>query len=395
MVIEIIPKARSEFNDLATLNIKFRRGNLSTPNRIVNRHDLNAKDKIGADIPLTRISKSFIIQENINHKILNDILNKNGFMSELLIKYLSIVHRLDPTTCIFLYPNLPNELYNFLIENKKYEEFVKFFSDLASLLKLDSIIFPTFNHIEAIIAIIRKKQLQLIPSIKLKNEISIFRKEFEQCIKFGHNDIPLIGLQFATFPYANLSYNMVMDNLDKIHEKNQGIMMLNTLRAIPNHNVSAPHYSTLLTADLVAETFSDKFGRNKNRLQISIEEKIEKIPSKKIRFFCRNDLSTPITNEGILNKINLETELSVFQNDRNLRNFLEDLLYDKIDDNKIWKKNIPRYLSRVHENVQSHDELEILRENIDSNSALDYLNEKKDMNSVLSDHMKERKKIKL
>lgn len=52
MVISIEPRNRSEFNDLATLSILHSKGKVETPNRLVNRHDLNAKNAIGADIPL-------------------------------------------------------------------------------------------------------------------------------------------------------------------------------------------------------------------------------------------------------------------------------------------------------------------------------------------------------
>jgi len=52
MVISITPHARDNFNDLSTLTIKHANGKIDTPNRLVNRYDLNAKNEIGADIPL-------------------------------------------------------------------------------------------------------------------------------------------------------------------------------------------------------------------------------------------------------------------------------------------------------------------------------------------------------
>jgi len=76
MVISVTPNERDKFNDLSTLKIKHAKGILETPNRLVNRYDLNAKDQIGADIPLTRTSKSFIVQENINPEKTQFCLNK-------------------------------------------------------------------------------------------------------------------------------------------------------------------------------------------------------------------------------------------------------------------------------------------------------------------------------
>lgn len=86
MVISIQPRSRSEFNDLATLSISHSKGKVETPNRLVNRHDLNAKNAIGADIPLTRTSKTFILQEIVNSKKLENILNINGYLNQVFLR---------------------------------------------------------------------------------------------------------------------------------------------------------------------------------------------------------------------------------------------------------------------------------------------------------------------
>ena len=106
MVISIVPHSRDNFNDLSTLSLKHNNGIVETPNRIVNRYDLNAKNEIGTDIPLTRISKSFMIQESINPAKLNDILTKNGYLGELLGKFRPIQNRIDPDSLALLYPSL-------------------------------------------------------------------------------------------------------------------------------------------------------------------------------------------------------------------------------------------------------------------------------------------------
>jgi hypothetical protein len=95
MVISVHPRSRANFNDLATLKINHSKGSAETPNRVVNRHDLNAKDEIGADIPLTRTSKSFIIQEIINPEKLEYILTKNGYLGQMFSKLNRLTNRVD------------------------------------------------------------------------------------------------------------------------------------------------------------------------------------------------------------------------------------------------------------------------------------------------------------
>jgi len=101
MVISVTPNERDEFNNLSTLKIRHAKGIIETPNRLVNRYDLNAKDQIGADIPLTRTSKSFIVQENINPEKLNFVLTKNGYLGEVLGKIRPILSRIDSESLVF------------------------------------------------------------------------------------------------------------------------------------------------------------------------------------------------------------------------------------------------------------------------------------------------------
>ena len=127
MVIYITPHARDTFNDLSTLTIKHTNGRIDTPNRLVNRYDLNAKNAIGADIPLTRVSKSFMIQESINPNKLHNILTKNGYLGELLNKLRPIQNRIVPDSLILLYPSLTAESVKQLDTQKKKVEFTRFF----------------------------------------------------------------------------------------------------------------------------------------------------------------------------------------------------------------------------------------------------------------------------
>src|SRR5436189_2026577 len=108
MGLEILPKGRdSNFHDLATLEIKYSKGVLETPNRFVNRHDLNAKDNLGADIPLTSISKTFMLQENVDPLKLKLILTENGYLGKVLYKTKGFVERVDTSkSLVLLYPHL-------------------------------------------------------------------------------------------------------------------------------------------------------------------------------------------------------------------------------------------------------------------------------------------------
>ena len=382
MVISITPHARDSFNDLSTLTIKHTNGKIDTPNRLVNRYDLNAKNAIGADIPLTRISKSFMIQESLNPKKLHNVLTKNGYLGEFLAKFHPIQSRIDSDSLTLLYPSLTAESVEKLDTRKKKIEFIRFFCNLANQLRLESIVLPAIDNLIEMYSQVSNHGLQLIPVLELKNETSIFEKQMEICQNIGNRDIPLIALKFAQYPHANKTYDYIMDNLEKIHDKRkQGIMMVDTPRALfsdTNPNVSAPHYGSFFIADLIVERYAGPARGNLN---------------KSARVFCKNDLITPKT-EFIDNKFDVEQEKQVFSNDPKLEKLFEKMATNKLKEED-WKNNRPRYLSRVHENVQTRSEFKNLHDNIESNSTKDYLGEKHDMNSVVRKHLEPRFQKKL
>jgi hypothetical protein len=331
MVISITPHSRDNFNDLSTLTIKHSHGKIETPNRLVNRYDLNAKNEIGTDTPLTRISKSFMIQENINPEKLHNVLTKNGFLGESLAKFHPIKNRVDPDSLNLFYPSLTSESMDSLDTRKKKFDYLRFYCNVANQLGLESIVLPTIDNIIEMNAYVAKQGLQLIPVLDLREETMNFEKQLEMCRSIGNQNIPLIALKFAQYPKANKTYDLIMDNFDAIHEKHQGIMMVDTQRALysdSNYNVSAPHYGSFLTADLVVEGYTGSGGGN---------------TKKSVRLFCKDDLVTP-TIQPSGNKFDVQTEKQVFRNDPQL-----EQLFEKIATNKLkeadWKNNRPKYLS--------------------------------------------------
>jgi hypothetical protein len=64
------------------------------------------------------------------------------------------------------------------------------------------------------------------------------------------------GNKFSSYKNANKAYDLVMDDLDALHEDKQATMMVDIPRFLqPSDclNVSAPHYSSFFMSDIVAE----------------------------------------------------------------------------------------------------------------------------------------------
>ena len=383
MVISIRPQGRDEFNDLATLKIEYSKGKIATPSRTINKHDMNAKNMIGADIPLTSSSHPLVVQENIDPDILNSILTVNGYLGQMLYRIKKLALRTRTTQpLIFLYPSLTKGSTLQLDTVKKINDFSRFFCDLAQQLNLETVLLPRIGNFQTQINLAEKRNLQLIPVIDLGEETSILTEHFNECRAAEAENVPILAFKFYSFPSANIGYNLVMDNLDEIHEDRQATMFVETDRTLPSHplNVSAPHYGPFFFADLITEKYSGRAFKKK---------KSEKETMKKnVRLFCKNDLVATTIEKSFLTsgKFDLDEEKELFSNDKQLQDLFVKVVEgeaDKLD----WKKNRPRYLARVHENLRARDELEIFQKDIDSNSAKEYLSEKPDMNSVVTDHM--------
>jgi hypothetical protein len=382
MVISLSPSGRdSKFNDLATLKIKHTKGSFTTPNRLVTKNDHTAKDEIGADIPLTRTSQSFMVQENIDSELLDRILNENGFLQKVLSKTSSWSQKIgNKNSLVFLYPHLTKDAAKILDTSIKRKKFSKFFGNLAISLGLESILVPVLGEIEEVTSAIDLNKLQIIPVIDLQEETEVFSKKFEDCKELSAEDNPLMAFKFAPYPKANIAYDTIMEDFEKIHEKSKGVMIVDAERNLKysnQPNVSGPHYGSLIMADLIAERYKAGGGGKK--------------PTS-VRLFCKNDLVTiPNVSNNIEEKFDLKSEKQVFKNDSKMQELLERIVNDQITDVD-WKHNRPSYLSRVHENARTRPEFDSLQKNIDSETTLDYIEEKKDMGTVIKDHLKERLK---
>jgi len=380
MVITIAPHGRdSKFNDLATLTIRHTKGSFATPNRIVNKHDHAAKDAIGANIPLTRTSNSFIIQENVDPEILNNIFTKNGYLNQMLTKTKSWAEKVgNKNALILLYPNLTKDAIKELDTPIKRKKFSKFFSNLSLELGIETVMIPILNTFEEIKPSVNLEKLQIIPVVDLQDKTEDFTKKFEAINNEAAEDIPIMAFKFAPYPKANLSYDLIMDKFDKIHEKHKAIMIVNSeryLRSSNSLNVSSPHYGSFIIGDLVAERFITVRGSS---------------TSKSVRLFCKNDLvNIPNNSDEITSKFDLKTEKHVFDNDHKLQELLTKLVENATTESD-WKYGRPAYLSRVHESVRSRIEFEDLKKSIDSQTSKDYLGDKKDMNTVIEEHLKDR-----
>ena len=369
MVIEVRPHARDSFHDLAKLTIQGKDGSLQTPVKATNKYDHNAKNQIGANISLMGKSNCFLLQEKINPSKLESIMNENGYMAKVILNTTQTFDRFNKGMKLF-YPSFTIPAQQTIMDSYSDENrtaLIQFLCDVAIELKQEALILPVVWDINKITKITLKSNLQLIPVLDMKDSILDFKKNVKKCINAESNNVPIVALKFSTYAKANLAYRHMMGMLDAMHEREQAVMMVDSPRAIyaeAYNSVSALHYSPFFVADISAERYIGGGGPAGNNL---------------VRLFSKENLATPYAD---LDKFNIEQEKDVFKHDPKLQELLARIATGKLTKDD-WKNSRPRYLSRMHEYVRSHQEFQIMQKNIDSNSARDYLDEKPDMAKVV------------
>jgi hypothetical protein len=312
---------------------------------------------------------------------------KMVYLGQMFSKLNRLAYRVENSKAlVLLYPSLTSEALQILTKARTFD-FIRFACELGREMSLEAVLLPVINNLDEMLDGTKKRNLQLIPVLDLKSEMERFTKQFNQCRSAGSRDIPIIAFKFSSYKNANKAYDLVMDDLDALHEDNQASMMVDIPRFLQSSdclNVSAPHYSSFFMSDIVAEKYTGQIGMSKSDK--------EKIGNKRsVRIFCRNDLAISLTGASFLNnnKFDIGTEIHAFNEDKRLYDLFKRLVENTTYDND-WVQNRPTYLSRVHENLRTKEEFETFQKHIDSNSANDYLSIKKDMNTVVSNHLKDK-----
>lgn len=342
---------------------------------MINRYDLNAKNKSGVDIPLMQQSHAFMFQEKISPKKLESIMNQNGFMHEMCMTGHEVLNKIGDENLKLFYPSPTQDAMFkvFRYTERQRHDLVRFLCHVAIELDMESVMLPVIYGLDVMARHVSKMGLQLIPSLDMTEDITDFKKWVDTCMAIGSRDIPLLALRFATYTKANHAYDYLGSKFDDLHEQKQAVMVVDTRRSVPAKaykSVSALHYGALLTADMSAEMYLGSGGGPGSRT---------------LRVFSKDNLSVPHAEDGV--QFDPNTEKMVFENDPQYQELFARIVTNQTDDAD-WTQGRPMAAVRLHEVARSHPEFNNLVQSIKSNSARDYLHDKPVMNEVIAKELK-------
>lgn len=370
MGINIRPEERDETN-LTRLTIDYKASKVETPNRFVNRNDINAKNRIGANIPLTRMRNIFVYEESINKNVVENIINKNGYLAEFRNKIDKFFSRIEDNRCLkAVFPKLPDDIRKEIKNNPDSKisiEIKNFLLDLSQELKSELYIFNSEILDNNFTDFLNRNDITYAPVFKIKEDKNI-KRDFGKW-RSANSLVPFIGFTYSSYAKASLSYKYIISQLDKVHEANKGIIMVDIPRTPnlePYKDISGPHYSSFLISDISTEIYLSGHGSsNKNNARI----------------FEKDSLTVPIIGKNY-NTNQHRGEDSMFNPDNSLKDLFWRTLKGQ-NTNIDMDKNRPGYLSRVHESYMTTLEYEEMRKSLINKDLKDYRNSKIELTNLL------------
>lgn len=374
MGITIVPKEKDETTDISKLEIKFPRGSIESPSRFITKVDLNAKDGVGADIPLSRTRKLFLFEEFINPNKINKIINENGYMATFLTNFSNFLSRVERSDALRLvYPKFTSDGLSTLDsigesnKNKVWTFIFQVISELVSGKDTIDGFFVQYDHLtQAAQRYIATQDTPFIPTINIHGNYRVVTSQLDSYSKMPSSLVPFIGLNYSTLSRSNLAYREAISMLDALHESGKGFITTDSPRVagrtVLDPDISALHYSSFIVADLVAER---------------IYAGGDGVPN--IRLFDKGDLAVP--QLGTANSVNSHIgEDQFLKNDQKLQTILNDMFHGAISQKDFSRAS---YLSRVHENIITEQEYENMRRSIVNSELLRYRKEKHRINAFL------------
>ena len=260
MVIEVVPHERDE-TGLSHLTISYPRGRLETPERLVNRNDLNAKSVVGAELGVTTGGRPFVYDLEVSPQSLYSIRNTNEYLGEICAKVSSVLGLVYGLSLRIVHARLTRPLLATVrVDENARRDVARFLIALAAELRVDAFVMQSCLLSDADWRVIDRNGTPVVPFADI-HSVPEVDQVLEVAVKRGASNVPLIGVSHAIYRRAYVTSNRILDAQERLHDQGFGILVLGAPRILGGedprgHDISAPHYSAFLMGDVVGQAFA-------------------------------------------------------------------------------------------------------------------------------------------
>jgi hypothetical protein len=327
----------------------------------------------------------FINEFKFNLTTLKSIKNTNDHLAKVISHLEGDFDKVDNSNALkALYFSPTGEVIEKIrSESNIREEVTEFIIDVINnmstdidlyLFRVETLLPITLNNFgdgkkPSLLGFLRKNDFQFSPVIPIKDSsaVSKYSKNFLK----ESSLVPFIGYTYSMYTNARISYRFIMNRLDKIHEKNKGILTVGIPRLVTDKiDVSGTHYSNFVVSDVTGEKYNAVVIKRKNNSDI------------KFRLFDKDNLNLPELGDIKKDPKIYWSDVSSEIKDEKIGQLFSRIInrsptaYDL-------KNSRPSYISRIYENIVSTMEFGKMRESIKKSDLKRYRKRKGKMNSLL------------
>ena len=368
------------------LEIKTRKGVISTPTRASTSYEYRQKGRVPSAIPID--SELSVDVVKLNYKNLQYLLNTNDYLVKLhrkidlssrLAQYSQIkVGLFQPTSSATIDPKTKTVKYpsgmSILKDQAQLEKFLRIIINLQSLTDLELITIPA---LDLPLSVLKKVYLDIDRSVEKINRQPLFvvdmkyhYPEFSEIIDFLIKDLHanIIGLVFKDYFKTPQSY----ETISKYSDEDIAFLSIQVERSDAKTNMSTMHCLPFMGGDLYSVAIPGPFIPNESKPKVTNVHRLNGI-----KLFNRQSLE--------LNQISLYPQLEFKINDQYggdpvIKEMLDNYREAETDDKKYTMLNA---FSRIDELKSSFTEFSNVQKFIREDSAKDYVRGKETLQKAL------------
>jgi hypothetical protein len=369
MGLSLDVRDHDEGTGLSRLEVTAGTRTAETPLRMVNRNDLNAKSRVGAELQVTGDGRLFVSEHAFDHTGLNGILRTNGFLGQSASNVGNVLSHVDRGSIRVIYPKLTQKaLTGATAAPSAKGKVADFFVDLAVEAPADayaiqySLLGPTQW------ARCEKADISIIPVVDV-HDLAEVEKALVELPKRGPGRVPMIGFTYAIYRRANLAFERILEAREALHAAGIGVAVFGAPRTIggdgQSKDLSAPHYSSFRIADTVGQRYYDHGGAAVRVCHV----------------FEKSELAAPQIAEGH-RKEEHAGEDAAFAGDPKLQALFWRTIEARNTDED-WVRSRVSAITRLHELSVSRGEYEYMRGRLSAGDLGEYLDSKARLSTFL------------
>jgi hypothetical protein len=384
VTLQNLDEPSKSFFDARYLGVQIGSKTITTPYRALSNIELASKATIPSEIVLPAVIAG--IHEDLSETAVHEILTENATIEKMKNTIENYRHRMQHSQMIFslLQPGI-NARKCHLKDLSSKEKFLDLTIQIQKMANFTTICVPWVGYGSSADTIQSMKRIEknfddeLVFFLDVTSKPQVLEEVSNYLNELIDSDrIHFIGLLYESPEKALNSYYTLWKQLK---EKNVAVILANLTRANENfENLSSLHLNEFILGDIFLPKQRKFFPKKRKdgEKEVAVEQSIPINVKDKLRIFNNNQLTvTSVASSS--NDLWIE-KMSKSINDVKIKHILDNYYEAETD---VKKFKVLSAVSKIHEFIESTNEIKKSQEFIRKNETVEYLREKNVLNKSL------------